>query len=300
MTKHTDQNTPRRALFFAGNKGGSGTTNAAGAVLHLLRASGRRVAAYDGDPSVGRLARLYGDRDDEGRVARQQNALTGVVPFDVLTPRGQELILNTSGQYAGSTDVDVLLFDLPSGTWTELGHIFGGRDDTAGVFSAFAEQGWRPVLVSVITPEREAIASVSDIETVFGDTVDHVVILNRRHGEDDEDFALWFGTQSLAGKPVGGKGRELIEQKQGRGMAAIADMPGLKQSTMMLSNIEGLAPPALITDRRVSVVDRSRAQRWLQAVEQGLKPALSLLGFSPASEQGQGADKGGKKEGKAA
>ncbi len=223
--------TMKRAIFVVGQKGGEGKTNFACVLVETLRHQGVRCAAYDVDPNVGRLTRLYGERDAQQAVKERQYPLRGVQYLDIRNSKERDMIVN-----AILTDADVLLFDLAGGTVRELGQVFGTENDTKEVVALYRQTGFAVTIVSVITPEMESVGSVADALVTFGNEVDYLVVENHRNNEDDEDFAWWHGFTDLEGNPRGGESKKRLLKIGGTTIT----MAGLKPSTVNLLNTNAL------------------------------------------------------------
>lgn len=263
--------TSKRLVLFTSNKGGVGSTTSASLALHFLREQGRKVAAADCDGSVGRLARIHGQKENGKLIP---DALNGVDYLDIFDDKERDRVLGFS-----ELDCDVVLLDLPSSALTQLGLIFGSRDQTASVLETYTTLGFDITIAVTITPDLESLATVRDALSIFGDNVSYVVIENQRYALDRADWGLWDGCKNLDGKPVGGKSKATMLEKVAQKKAAIIQLPLLRYSSMLVGNINGMPLHQVATDSRVTLADKARINRFLAASKETFLSAGELLGF---------------------
>jgi hypothetical protein len=86
---------------------------------------------------------------------------------------------------------------------------------------------------------------------------------------------LFDSYADAAGKVVGGRGKRMLEERNG----IVLNMPALQASTYALIDLYSLTFDAARTDTRLRLADRSRVHQWMRAMDAELDRAATLLGL---------------------
>jgi len=263
------QKKKRRAIFVIGEKGGSGKTTFARALLDRMRRDKKTVAAYDGDGAVGQFFQYYGQRDEEGQLLTKQSPTEGVVPFDVRDDHQRDTLMNVLDE---TDHPDAILVDLPGGSLPEMKRLFAGG--APALMQEYASEGFTPVIVVVMSPLLGSARSVKEAIDEFGTVPEYVAVKNLGFGEA-ADFILFDGYTDPESEEVrGGKGKAALEWMDG----AVVEMPYLKSRTYALMDLYSLSFSGAVSDRRLTRADRSRVQHWMKTFDDALDSAKSILG----------------------
>ena len=84
------------------------------------------------------------------------------------------------------------------------------------LLNAFDKYGYRLTVFHVISPDIGSTLSVGRWLEMTGDQVDHVAVINLKHGKPDGDFPFWYGFTDAKGGSKGGKVRERLLAKGGQ------------------------------------------------------------------------------------
>jgi len=84
------------------------------------------------------------------------------------------------------------------------------------LLKAFHKYGYRLTVFHVISPDIGSTLSVGRWLEMTGDQVDHVAVINLKHGKPDGDFPYWYGFTAAKGGSKGGKVRERFLAKEAR------------------------------------------------------------------------------------
>lgn len=254
-------NSMKTAIFVVGQKGGAGKTTFARAALDMLRANGKTVAAFDGDGRVGQLLQYHGSRDEKGKLVLNQNAEIGVVPFDIRNASERDTLLNALDMGA-----ETLLFDLPGGSMNEIADVLG-TGSASGVFEEYRREGYRVIVVIVITPLLASARSVNDAIKLYQDGPDYLAVKNLAFG-DPEDFLLFEGyTDPATGETRGGAGRTALLQHSGD----VRELPKMNAATYALLDMYHLTITEALSDPRLPRADRSRVYTFRNAFYEEFK-----------------------------
>jgi hypothetical protein len=270
----------RRIVLVVGQKGGTGKSTLARALVDRCRRDRIPAAAYDADGSVGQLLQFYGTRTADGQLDIVQNPLQGIGYFDLRQERQRDMLLQGI-----ETEAAVVIFDCPGGVLHELGRVVDvGGMSVRGLMEIYRDQGFDPTVVLVLTPMMASSRAVIHAIQLFGDGVDYIVVKNLAFGAADE-FVLFDGYTDAAGtdaagkmvggKMVGGKGKKMVEERNGIVLA----MPVLQASTYALIDLYNLTFDAARTDTRLHLADRCRAHRWIRAMDAEFDRASPALGL---------------------
>ena len=252
----------KRWIMVVSDQGGTGKSIFSRALADRLRRNRINALLVDGDGTVGQLLQFYGDRDDAGRFC-EQSSESGVMTFAMTGGvKDRDAFVNMLEH-----DKAVVLCDLPAGSITFTRQL----EQEVGLFELVALHGYQLTLVNVISPYRASTRTVSQMIELGNSRADYVVVENAWFGEQD-DYILWYGGE---GVPVS-KGKVLLEQQQGIALR----MPKLEGRTGALIDAYTLPYSAAKTDKRLTLADRSRAHRWLQALDSELDKAGEVLGIA--------------------
>jgi hypothetical protein len=259
----------RRAVLVVGQKGGTGKSTLARALVDRCRRDGISAAGFDADGSVGQLLQFHGTRTD-GQLDVVQNPLQGIGYFDLRQERQRDMLLQGI-----ETDAKVVIFDCPGGVLHELARVIDADGMSArGLMETYRDQGFNPTVVLVMTPMMASSRAVSQAIKLFGDGIDYVAVRNLAFGAADE-FVLFDSYADAAGKVVGGRGKRMLEERNG----IVLNMPALQASTYALIDLYSLTFDAARTDTRLRLADRSRVHQWMRAMDAELDRAATLLGL---------------------
>ena len=260
----------RKLLITASQKGGSGKTVLACGLLDHLRTAGMPVAAFDGDGAVGGFYKMHGARDADGRLRPDQDARTGVVPYDIRDTASRDMLIESL-----DTDAPTILHDLAGGALLSLLQLFG--DDVEGPLRnldmALEDLDAELIVLHLVTRDEGSVASVRQYLDLTVDClrIRHVAVVNRHAGRDP-DLRTWFGT---ADGPSGGRTRALLMERGGVEMT----LPALDGGAMALAQGMGAPFSVAIEDRSLPLVQRQRIRQFLRAFAAELTPEVqNVLG----------------------
>ncbi|TBF89186.1 hypothetical protein [Rhizobium leguminosarum] len=243
----------------ASDKGGVGKSFWDRFKIEFLRKLGKEVAAFDTDGGTGSLARILGQRDQNGELLppEDQDPLIGVKSFNIRKQRTRDEFLNTAALPAS-----IVQLDLPGGGFDAISEIAdGGGESLLGVFQAVIDEGRTAVIDHVIHHEDESTESVARyLDATEGLPVIHCAILNMRDADSRADFEMWFGYIDENGEKIGGRTRERLLAAGGFEII----MPKLASGAASRIKRYGLTFEAAGEDRRLTVAQRAQVKRWHQ------------------------------------
>lgn len=254
----------KRVALYTSAKGGVGKTTASRGHTDIARATGIRTGAWDGDGSVGQLLAFYGQRDSGGEIVRVQEPAQGVGYFDVRTENGRETLLSVI-----DADVDLAIVDLPGGSIRELAAVV--PHGLRGLAELYAEEGWEPIIVQVITPLRACAEDAVELAEMWrGAPGRFVVMKNLGRGEPDA-FYLFEGD---GGKLSNGNARKAVDDVGG----TVINMPAIRGRTYAYVDAYRL-PFSAAAQRREEYREYRGDQRWIRAWLDEFKVELDQAGL---------------------
>jgi len=261
----------KRVVLVTSEKGGVGKSVTARTLVEHLRDGGTRVAAYDADGGVGALLRVLGTRDAAGELLEEQDPGVGVGYYNIRADDERATLLNcvASGE-------PLVIHDLAGGSLADLARITDMGEGLDDLITAFAGQGYRPVILHLISSEVAATQSVARWIELAGDRVDHVAIRNTRWGKSEADFPFWHGYVDGNGQERGGKiRRRLLEEFGGTEIS----LPALPSGTFAKIDADDLPFAVAAAAPRLTIAERSHVARYLResaAAFERLRPILGL------------------------
>ena len=256
----------KRLVLVVCNKGGVGKSVVSRALTDLYRNSSKSAHVFDADGGVGSVLSAYGTRGADGRLSHDQDPASGVGYYDIRSDSSRNTLLDSLGSGAS-----LILHDLAGGSLGELKRIVDDGDGVDGLLDAIEGQGYRVVLMHVLSNVQGATASVREYLDAFGDRADHVAVINKAWGKDDTDFPFWFGYQRPDGSKVGGKTRDDLLSGGGVEIHFPALQPGtfakVEAANVPYSSAEK-SDDLTITERaHLSKFNKSAAASFLEAKE---------------------------------
>lgn len=260
----------KRVALVANEKGGVGKSVFTRTLVDHLRTSGKRVAAYDADGSVGATARVLGTRDDNGSIERVQDPIEGIGYYNGRADDERNILLDSieSGE-------KLYVHDLAGGLLADLTRIVDGGEGLDGLLDAFETHGYRLTVFHVISPDVGAAQSVARWLSLIGDKADHVAVINLKHGRPPADFPFWYGFIDAKGMAKGGKTRERLLA----GGGVEIEFPSLPAGTFAKLDAENI--PFTRADKAglLTITERAHVAKFLRDFAAALAPALPFLGL---------------------
>lgn len=260
----------KRLVLVVCNKGGVGKSVVSRALTDLYRSSAKSAHVFDADGGVGSLLSAYGSRNGDGRVSAEQDPATGVGYYDIRSDSSRNTLLDSLGSGAA-----IILHDLAGGSLGELKRIVDDGDGVDGLLDAIEGQGYRPVLLHVLSNVQGATASVREYIDAFGNRADHVAIVNKSWGKDDADFPFWFGFTKPDGTKVGGKTRDDLLSNGG----VEIHFPALQAGTFAKVEAENVPYSKAETSADLTITERAHLSKFNKAAAAAFLEAKDKLGL---------------------
>lgn len=254
-------------------KGGGGKSTFACALLDNMRHHGIPTAAYDADGAIGSLSDMHAQREDNGRKRGEQDALEGVVGYNV-RDESRVALINSLG--VGHQHI---LHDVAGGALVELQRLFADRDSLKNFARVLRDCETCVVFFHVLTPDLSTIESIAlhmDLTEALGDLAAHfrhIAVLNMQGNRSDQDFPIWFGYTDPQGVMRGGKTRQRLLANGGAEM----HLPALNERTMVLLKDLGLPFAQACRDRRLSLIDQQRISIFREDFDEAMTADVRQL-----------------------
>ncbi|MCY1640693.1 nucleotide-binding protein [Methylorubrum sp. SL192] len=261
----------KRVVLITSEKGGVGKSVTARTLIEHLRAGGTRVAAYDADGGVGALLRVLGSRNPDGELLAEQDPAAGVGYYNIRADDERPTLLNcvASGE-------PLIVHDLAGGNLADLARISDMGEGLDDLLAAFTGQGYRLIVLHLISAEVAATQSVARWLELAGDRADHVAIRNTRWGKSTSDFPFWHGYVDGRGESHGGKvRRRLLDELGGLEIS----LPALPPGTFAKIDADALPFRVAADAPRLTIAERSHVARYLRESAVAFEPLRPLLGL---------------------
>lgn len=256
--------TKSRLVMVCSDKGGVGKSLFSTLLWERYLREGVDAVAFDADGSTGSFAQACAKYTDDGVLISPQ-------PKDGVT------LLNLHGTLAErdlvadsllAAQAAVVLVDLPAVSLTVFKQMQAERN-----FSRDTEdEGFALVCVTVCTSFRSSLVNLSRSFDLFPRAA-HVVVLNEDRGAT---FFLWHGAEQHGNAPAIAKQRLANFGDRGVGIA----FPSVRIDPLVMADLFHLSPGAAAEDRRLSKTYRSCLRDWIVRVDEAMRPADHLLGFT--------------------
>lgn len=262
--------TQKRVILGASEKGGVGKSVFSRAFVDYVRASGKKVAAYDADGSVGGLLRVHGTRADNGSLEPTQDPMKGVAYYNGRSDNERAALLDSIAHGHA-----VYYHDLAGGLLADLTRIVDAGSNLDGLLEAFASHGYRLTICHLISPDVGSTQSVSRWIELVGDRADHVAVVNLRNGKPPADFPFWFGFTDGSGVQKGGKTREKLLALNG----VEIELPAIPSGTFAKLDAENFSFSSAVSAPVFTITERAHIAKFQRDFAAAIAPAAPLLGF---------------------
>lgn len=273
--------TPRATLLMTtSQKGGTGKSMFACALLDYLRTLNHPTAAYDGDGANGTLSAMHALRDDDKVMLNAQDPLTGVVAYNVHNESRNTLI------ESGERHTGLILHDLAGGSLADLQRIFDDREDgLQNFFRVLADLHIHPVFFHMITPDTATIKSLAfvlDMMDQLGEgaaIARHIAVLNERGPLTNDDYPFWYRSTKRDGQERGGKTRDRLLAHGGVEMR----LPHFNERTLALVKDLNVPFSRAVYDLELNATERQRIKIFIESFAMALTSDVrKVLGLSDA------------------
>jgi energy-coupling factor transporter ATP-binding protein EcfA2 len=240
--KMSQEQSSKRLVLVTGNKGGTGKSTFARALLDVYRHYQIKCLAYDGDKTNAQLYRHYDQVEP------------GVVLLDIYTVTGVDRLIEDLDEKQPT----VALVDLPAGS----GDAFEKLESKTGLFADAASMGYRTTTVSVLSRVKDSVNTLRLLMQYCGDRVDYIAVKNLYYGAALE-FAR-FDNSKTRGEFTSRGGIEIV-------------LPSLVDLTYDQIDEKDLTFREALNGNTLTRPNRSRVKAWLQEVENELERVGNLL-----------------------
>ncbi len=263
----------RRVALIANEKGGVGKSVFTRALVDWLRTQGTRVLAFDADGSVGATIRVLGTRESGGQICKDQDPAVGIGFYNGRNDNERNILLDS----IASND-PLYIHDLAGGLLGDLTKIVDDGDGLTGLLDAYAEHGCRVTVFHVVSPDIGSAQSVGRWLDLTGASVDHVAVVNLKHGKPPSDFPFWFGFRDAKGDNKGGGTRRRLLQEGGLEI----EFPSLQSGTFAKLDAENIRFSQAQTVGMLTITEQAHVTKFQRDFAAMIAPALPLLGVEGA------------------
>jgi MinD-like ATPase involved in chromosome partitioning or flagellar assembly len=238
-------------------KGGVGKSTFAVQLVSYLRNSGIEVAAYDGDSGNGSFYRRIAE---PGIKQTEQNPLTGCRAYNIRAEKSTDE-MDGRNTFIDCLEKghDIVVHDLAGGSEEALMSILDDGNSMELLLATINSQGYNVVIFHVIDTSIEGVISVRDGMETFGDTVKHVVVLNKKEADSVKDFVYWMGFTDNEGNEKGGRIRKIFLENGGIEI----EFPRLHLVTRDKMNAESIPLYEAQTSTKLTLTERSLAKKYI-------------------------------------
>lgn len=234
----------KRFVCVTGDKGGTGKSTFARALLDVYRQRGIPCLAYDSDRRNSQLHRHYKD------------IASGVIQVDISARGGADALIND----IESTDAQVVLLDLPAGAEES----FEKFDSETELIATVANLGYRMTTVSVISRVRASVEALDSLVNYCDRNVDYVVVKN-----------LFFGDPNKFRRYDESEARRKVQERGGIEI----NLPDIFDDTFDLIDEHNLTFRDATNNNLLNLAHRMRVSVWLKKLEAELNKAEWQLGL---------------------
>jgi len=262
-------NGKRRVALIANEKGGVGKSVFTRALVDWLRTQGERVLAYDADGSIGATIRVLGTREPGGALCKTQDPAVGIGFYNGRNDGERNILLDSI-----ASDDPLYVHDLAGGLLGDLTRIVDDGEGLSGLLDAFATHGCRLTVFHVISSDIGSAQSVGRWLDLTEGCVDHVAVVNLKHGKPPADFPFWYGFHDARGENKGGGTRRRLLQEGGLEI----EFPSLQSGTFAKIDAENIRFSLAQAVGLLTITEQAHVAKFQRDFATMIAPALPLLG----------------------
>ncbi|NER27623.1 MAG: chromosome partitioning protein ParA [Symploca sp. SIO1C4] len=241
----------KQLVIITADKGGTGKSTFARALLDYIRRSKIACFAFDGDSRNSQLYRHYKD------------LAPGVERINLTSDEGMDELIDS----LPDVNEPLVLIDLPAQGGLSLEKL----QEDAGLLYALEATGFELTIVSVLTPVKDCVAALKNVLEHYQGSAKYVAVKNLFFGES-EKFVIFDKSNTR-------------EQFLKRGGQTIT-MPSLYPAVFELIDQHNLTfNEALQNTSVVSLSRRMRLQKWMRTLDAQLEKASPALGLNQVPAQ---------------
>lgn len=248
------------------DKGGAGKSAIARLIADYIFVRKTQALLVDGDGEVGQLSKHYGERDENGRIKKQQTPGVGVLHFALHGQQSDREKIATVLDYGAN----LVLCDFPAAGLTILEQL----QASVGLLDDIKAEGYKPVFINPITPFAASMRTVKRMINMGGNDSEYIVFKNQCFADGPEDWTVWNGCAETNIKPSGGK----------NALAEIGgieiELPKLRLGAMSLIDEFNLTFEAACNDMRMPRYHRKYTQIWRKSCHQTLDQIAEKIGVT--------------------
>lgn len=246
------------------DKGGAGKSAIARLIADYFFVTKTQALLVDGDGEIGAMAKHYGERDDNGRLKKQQTPGIGVLHFALHGQQSDKEKIATVLDYGA----ELVLVDFPAAGLTVLEQL----QASVGLLDDIKSEGYTPTFINPITPFSSSMRTVKRMIGIGGNDSEYIVIKNNMFAEGAEDWIVWEGSEEAGIKPSGGK--NALMQVGGIEI----ELPKLRLGAMSLIDEFNLTFETACNDMRMPRYHRKYTQIWRKSCHQILDQIAEKIG----------------------
>lgn len=254
----------KRFVMTISDKGGAGKSAIARLIADYFFVTKMKALLVDGDGEVGQLAKFYAERDENGRIKKQQTPGIGVLHFALHGQQSDREKIATVLDHGA----DLILCDFPAAGLTVLEQL----QASVGLLDDIKAEGYKPVFVNPITPFAASMRTVKRMINMGGSDSEYIVMKNNMFTEGAEDWIVWDGCEEAGITPSGGK--NALAQVGGIEI----ELPKLRLGAMSLIDEFNLTFEAACNDRRMPRYHRKYTQIWRKSCHETLDQIAEKIG----------------------
>ncbi len=175
-----------------------------------------------------------------------------------------------------ASDDPLYVHDLAGGLLGDLTKIVDDGEGLSGLLDAFATHGCRLTAFHVISPDIGSAQSVARWLDLTGESVDHIAVVNLKHGKPPGDFPFWYGFRDAKGESKGGGTRRRLLQEGG----VEIEFPSLQSGTFAKLDAENIRFSQAQAVGLLTITEQAHVVKFQRDFAAMIAPALPLLGLN--------------------
>lgn len=254
----------KRFVMTISDKGGAGKSAMARLIADYFFVTKTPALLVDADGEVGQLAKFYAERDENGRIKKQQTPGVGVIRYALHGQQSEKEKIATVLDYGA----DLILVDFPAAGLTLMEQL----QNSVGLLDDIKSEGYTPVFVNPINPFAASMRTVKRMISMGGIDSEYIVIKNNMFADGAEDWIVWDGCEETGIKPSSGK--NALAQVGGIEI----ELPKLRLGAMSLIDEFNLTFETACNDMRLPRYHRKYTQLWRKSCHQTLDQIAEKIG----------------------
>ena len=265
----------KKLIFIVSEKGGCGKSVFSKLLSESYRDKKIKSSIYDTDGSTKSLIRAMGNKDENGKLIKNQSSLDGIGYYNIHDDKERAQLVNSLDD-----DANVILHDLAGGALADIKRICDDGNSIDNLLNTIIDDlDTKLILIQPINTLADTALSVAMWNKAVGNRAKQIVVKNTAFGacnkDDGDTFDIWNGYKNNSGVIVGGTIRKSFLENGGIEIV----MPAMPSRTFAKVDNMACSFGDALKSKDLTIVERSHIKNFIKSFDESLSSIKSIIGM---------------------